>query len=165
MAAQPLIIQHDKWRKGQGGAPAGVAGESDGSSYAGLDLNLITFTASQFSGSSFSSTSFQDAQWSGCAFTGCTFADCDMQRIQIMGCTFVACTFDGAKLAHCTFTDCRFTDCTWRGLNFDLGQWQQVALLSCKGTGITAQHLHGQQVDFTGSQFENMQLAHAQINH
>ncbi|MDI3383526.1 hypothetical protein ACFPPF_14110 [Xenophilus aerolatus] len=46
MSAQTLILKHDEWRKGLGGAPAGVAGESDGNAYMGLDLNLITFSAS-----------------------------------------------------------------------------------------------------------------------
>jgi hypothetical protein len=35
--------------KASGGAPAGLAGESDGNVYLGLDLGLITFTSSTFS--------------------------------------------------------------------------------------------------------------------
>jgi hypothetical protein len=50
MSAQQIILDHDKWRKGMGGASAGLAGESDGNAYAGLDLNLITFTSSSFHG-------------------------------------------------------------------------------------------------------------------
>lgn len=164
MSAQTLILKHDEWRKGLGGAPAGVAGESDGNAYMGLDLNLITFSASTFSGSSFSATTFRNASWSGCRFVRCSFSGCDMRQLEISGCTFVACTFGSSQLAQCRFSSSSFTDCEWSDLNFDHAHWSQLKLLSCSGSGITAEHLRGEQVDFTGSRFQNMQLSHASIN-
>lgn len=47
MSALQIIQDHDKWRRGTGGARAGLAGQSDGNVYTGLDLNLITFSDSQ----------------------------------------------------------------------------------------------------------------------
>lgn len=164
MSAQPLILQHDQWRKGLGGAPAGIAGQSDGNAYAGLDLNLITFSGSVFSGSSFSGTTFLDASWTGCQFANCTFSGCDLQRIAVSGCTFKACTFTGSRFAGCSFSGSEFTGCTWNELNFDNGRWSQLKIMACTGTHITAENLQGQQVDFTGSRFEHMQLANARIN-
>ena len=73
MSALQIILDHDKWRKGVGGARAGLAGESDANAHAGLDLNLITFTGCNFSGGSFTSTSFHDAVWTSCQFNACSF--------------------------------------------------------------------------------------------
>jgi fluoroquinolone resistance protein len=164
MSAHSLILKHDQWRKGRGGASAGVAGQSDSTAYAGLDLNLITFSASNFSGSSFSATTFWDASWTGCRFANCAFSRCDLQRIVVSGCTFEGCTFTGSQFAGCSFSGCSFVDCTWNELNFDNASWNQVKILACMGSHITAENLRGNQVDFTGSRFENMQLANARIN-
>lgn len=164
MSAQTLILKHDEWRKGLGGAPAGVAGESDGNAYTGLDLNLITFSTSTFSGSSFAATTFRSASWSGCQFVRCSFSGCDMRQIEISGCTFVGCTFASVELGQCRFSSSSFTDCEWNELNFDDGYWSELKLLSCRGSGITADRLRGAQADFTGSRFQNMRLRHASIN-
>ena len=164
MSARPLILKHDQWRKGTGGAAAGVVGESDANAYAGLDLNRITFSASTFNGSSFSTTTLLDASWTACQFSTCTFSGCDLQRISISGCTFVGCTFTNSQFAYCSFTNCSFLDCTWNQLNFDHGHWGGLKVLSCAGNHITAESLTGEQVDFTGSRFENMQLTNARIN-
>ncbi|WP_435500357.1 pentapeptide repeat-containing protein [Variovorax sp. LT1R20] len=164
MRSLQIIQDHDKWRKGVGGAPAGLAGESDGNAYAGLDLNLATFASSTFSGSSFTSTSFMDAVWTSCQFNGCTFSLCDLQRIRITGCTFVDCTFNASQLKASQLSDCTFTRCHWIALNFDASHWSQVKLLACSGRQVSASDLQGEQVDFTGSQFEDMQLANARIN-
>ena len=164
MSAQPLIFKHDQWRKGTGGAAAGVMGESDANAYAGLDLNLITFSASTFSGSSFSATTFVDASWTACKFSNCTFIHCDLRRISIIGCTFIGCFFADSQLAHCRFNNCSLTECTWNQLNFDHGHWNGLKVLSCTGSEITAESLIGEQVDFTGSRFQNMQLTNARIN-
>jgi len=164
MSSLQIIQDHDKWRKGIGGAPAGLAGESDGDTYAGLDLNLITFASTSFSGSSFSATSFQDAAWTTCRFSACTFSLCQMQRIRISECTFVGCTFSRSQFQGSNFSACVFTDCTWSDLNFDGSQWVGVSLPGCKGQKITGRDLVGERVDFTGSQFEDMQLTNARIN-
>ena len=73
MSANQIIKDHDKWRKGAGGAKAGLSGESDGDSYAGLDLDLITIASSRFDGSSFSSVTFKNANWSSSHFAGVRF--------------------------------------------------------------------------------------------
>lgn len=96
MSANQIIEDHHKWRKGTGGAQAGLSGESDGDSYAGLDLDLITIAASRFNGSRFSSTSFKNANWLSSQFTGAHFTGCDMTNLRIAGCTFTNCTF-----SHC----------------------------------------------------------------
>lgn len=164
MTAQLLILKHDQWRKGQGGAAAGVDGKSDSSGYAGLDLDHITFTGSSFSGTSFSATTFIDASWSGCQFNHCTFTDCDLHRISIIGTTFVGCSFTDVRLARSNVGSSTFTGCNWNGLNFDHAHWSDLKLLSCTGTRITGEGLIGDQVDFTGSQFNDMHLTGARIN-
>jgi len=164
MSSLQIIQDHDKWRKGIGGAPAGLAGESDGNTYVGLDLGLITFTSSTFKGSRFASTTFVDAVWTSCRFTGCSFSGCDMQRIRISGCSFVGCTFAGSQLKASTLGDCTFTHCNLISLNFDASHWSQVRLLDCRGQQVSGAYLQGEQVDFTGSQFEDMQLTNARIN-
>jgi fluoroquinolone resistance protein len=82
MSAHQLIIDHDKWRRGKGGAPAGVSG-SDGNGYSSLDLNLITFTGGDFNGSSFVSTTFEEASWQSCQFIGVNFNNCDLTSIRM----------------------------------------------------------------------------------
>jgi uncharacterized protein YjbI with pentapeptide repeats len=164
MSAQPLILKHDQWRKGQGGAPAGIVGESDGNAYAGLDLNGITFSASTFAGSGFSATTFLDASWAGCRFTDCTFVDCDMLRIRIEACSFAGCTLTRCNLAHCNFEDSTFTECAWNELNFDHGRWLRLRLQACTGTKLTGEGVRGQQVDFKGSRFQDTRWTRAQIN-
>jgi len=164
MSSLQIIQDHDKWRKGTGGAPAGLAGESDGNAYAGLDLNLVTFASSTFSGSSFTATTFVDAVWTSCQFSGCAFSRCDMQRIHISGCSFVGCTFDASQFKASTFSGCTFTRCNWTALNFDASHWSRVNLLACSGRQVSAAYLQGDQVDFTGSRFEDMQLTNARIN-
>jgi fluoroquinolone resistance protein len=164
MSSLQLILDHDKWRKGTGGAAAGVVAESDANAYAGLDLDLITLTSSRFTGSRFASTTFHDAVWTDCQFTGCTLTDCDMQGITMTGCTFVDCTFGETSLKCSKLTDCTFTQCSWTTLNFDSSHWAQVKLLDCQSHSVTATDLMGHQVDFTGSRFEDMQLVNARIN-
>jgi hypothetical protein len=44
MSSQEIILNHDLWRKGAGGAPAGLVGQADSSAYVGLDLDLAQFT-------------------------------------------------------------------------------------------------------------------------
>ncbi len=164
MSTQLIILKHDQWRKGLGGAPAGVSGESDSNAYAGLDLNLITFSASTFSDSSFSATTFLDASWTGCRFTNSTFSSCDLRRIAINECAFIGCTFINSRLADSNLNNSSFVGCRWNELNFDHAHWSGVKVLSCIGTRITAQSLTGDQVDFTGSQFQDMELTDAAIN-
>ncbi|CAN5765911.1 hypothetical protein BH11PSE13_BH11PSE13_24300 [soil metagenome] len=164
MSALTLILDHDKWRKGTGGAAAGVVGESDDNAYAGLDLNLIKLTSSSFSGSIFASTTFHDAVWTDCQFTRCTLKECDLQGITMTGCTFVGCTFGETLLKRSNLTHCTFTQCSWTTLNFDSSRWARVKVLDCRSHSVTAIDLMGHQVDFTGSHFEDMQLVNARIN-
>jgi len=58
MSSRQIITDHDLWRQGTGGAPAG------------LDLNLAQFASSSFSGTRFSDTTFQQAGWTRCTFGG-----------------------------------------------------------------------------------------------
>jgi fluoroquinolone resistance protein len=97
-----IIKDHDKWRKGTGGAQAGLSGESDGDSYAGLDLDLITIASTHFNGSSFTATTFRDASWSSSQFTGVLFSGCDMANLSITGCTFTHCTFSNCNMQKLT---------------------------------------------------------------
>lgn len=164
MSAQTIILAHDAWRKGTGGAPAGLVGLADSFAYAGLDLGLAQFAGATFSGSSFSATSFKQAGWSGCRFTGCSFTTCDFSAMSISGCTFVDCSFaranfDGASIGATTFTHCR-----WDDISFERGQWNDVAVLDCSGTVVHAQGLQGRSVDFTGSRFERLEFRNANIN-
>lgn len=164
MSAIQIIQDHDKWRRGLGGAPAGLANQADGNAYAGLDLNLITFDSCVFAGSSFVSTTFKDAVWGACQFNNCSFSHCDMQRIRMTACAFVNCSFSQSQLQASQFAACSFTGCTWTNLCFDAGRWSRVKLLECRGVRITGVDLQGEQVDFTGSRFEDMRLTNARIN-
>lgn len=163
MSAQQIILDHDKWRKGLGGAQAGLAGESDGNAYAGLDLNLITFAGRSFDGSRFTSITFHDAIWTSCKFSGCSFSQCDMQRITIDGCTFDNCTFSASTLKASKLRDCTFAQCDWRALNFDASHWSHLRV-QCSSRDLSATDLRGEQVDFTGSRFEDMRFVGARIN-
>ena len=134
MSAQVIILAHDMWRKGAGGAPAGLVGQADSFAYAGLDLGLAQFAGSSFSGSSFTATSFRQAGWTGCRF-------------------------DGASISASTFTRCH-----WDDISFERGQWNDVGVLDCSGTVVHAQGLQGRSVDFTGSRFEQLEFRNANIN-
>ncbi len=164
MSAQPLILDHDKWRKGLGGAPAGVAGQSDGNGYAGLDLDLITFSASSFSGARFSATTFRQADWSECRFAGCAFSQCDFSKLRMADCTFSDCIFESSSFDSAEWSGCTFERCTWRQLVLDNGRWQRVKLLQCKGSSVQGADVQGEQIDWTGSEFQDMELANARIN-
>ncbi len=164
MSSQQIIRDHDLWRKGAGGAPAGLAGQSDNHVYAGLDLNLAQFAASVFTGSSFTGCTFRQAGWTGCQFTGCTFSACDFEGISMTGCTFTDCTFTQSRFKKSRFDACMFERCQWNELNFDGTHWRSVDVLDCTGTTVEADGLTGERVDFAGSQFEHMQLSNSQIN-
>lgn len=164
MSSQKIITDHDRWRKGVGGAPAGLAGEADSFAYAGLDLNLAQFSATTFNGSSFSATTFQQAVWSGCTFTGCTFTGCDFHSIAISACTFANCSFKSSTFDQSRFSATRFTQCEWDALTFHGGHWENVQVLDCTGTTIRGDLLTGEHVDFTGSYFEQLEFKNANIN-
>ncbi|MEJ8855570.1 pentapeptide repeat-containing protein [Variovorax robiniae] len=164
MSAQAIIRAHDLWRKGIGGAPAGLAGQSDSSAYVGLDLNLAQFAASTFAGSSFSATTFKQAGWTGCQFIGCTFTACDFSGISITGCTFTNCTFAQSQFQNSGLSSSKFNRCQWNRLTFDHSHWSGVDVLDCTGTGIQADGLSGEHVDFTGSCFEQSEMRNTQIN-
>jgi len=164
VSAQQIILDHDKWRKGIGGAPAGLSGESDSSAYAGLDLDLAEFSDATFSGGSFSDCTFRNARWSSCRFTRCTFSQCDFEHIAISGCTFVNCTFEKAQFANSQLAECQFTHGIWNHMNFDHGWWRAVKVLDCKGTTVNARHLRGEGVAFTGSSFEHLEFEDTLLN-
>ncbi|MEJ8851750.1 pentapeptide repeat-containing protein [Variovorax rhizosphaerae] len=164
MSSQIIIHKHDLWRKGIGGAPAGLIGQSDSNHYAGLDLNLAQFASTTFTGSSFTATTFKQAGWTACRFTGCTFTGCDFEGISISDCTFDNCTFAQSQFKGTRFTASKFNNCQWNGLNFDGGYWSQVDVLGCTGTTVQADSLRGEHVDFTGSYFENLEFRNASIN-
>jgi uncharacterized protein YjbI with pentapeptide repeats len=164
MSSQSIILAHDMWRKGAGGAPAGLVGQADNFAYAGLDLDLAQFAGSTFAGTSFAATSFKHAGWSACQFTGCNFTQCDFSGISITGCAFVNCTFSESQFNAAGLIGSTFTGCTWTGLSFDSGSWSQVDVLDCRGHRITASNLRGQQVNFTGSHFEELEFSNAIIN-
>ena len=164
MSSQQIILDHDRWRKGIGGAPAGLAGEVDSFAYAELDLNLAHFSGTAFTGSSFTRTTFREARWTHCQFSHCTFGQCDFQGMAVDGCTFVCCTFNQAQLQGTTFSNTEFSHCTWNGMNFDQSRWQDLKVLECQGTAVHAKHLRGENVDFTGSHFEQLEFEDTLLN-
>lgn len=164
MSAQQIILDHDRWRRGIGGAPAGLAGESDANAYAGLDLDLAQFTSSSFSGSSFASTTFREAVWTGCQFSGVTFSTCDLTGITMTGCSFANCIFIGSTLDRNTLQNCTFTACRWENLTLHNSRWTAVQLLQCHGSFIDGRDVWGEQVKWDGSRFKNMHLRNARIN-
>ncbi len=164
MSAQVIILAHDMWRKGAGGAPAGLVGQADSFAYAGLDLGLAQFAGSSFSGSSFTATSFRQAGWTGCRFAGCSFTQCDFGAIAVSGCTFVDCRFTRANFDGASISASTFTRCHWDDISFERGQWNDVGVLDCSGTVVHAQGLQGRSVDFTGSRFEQLEFRNANIN-
>jgi len=164
MSSQAILLAHDLWRKGTGGAPAGLAGQADSFAYAGLDLGLAQFADSTFAGSSFTATSFRQASWTGCRFTGCHFAACDFDGIAITGCSFVGCTFSQARFPAGRLSGSSFQQCEWDDVDFDGGHWTDVLVRQCTGTRVRAHALQGQRVDFTGSFFEQLEFHGANIN-
>ena len=164
MPSQLIIQNHNLWRKGAGGAPAGLAGMADSYAYAGLDLNLAQFATIVFTGTSFAACTFKQAGWTGCQFKGCTFTACDFEGISISGCMFSNCTFSQSQFQQSRLSACQFNNCQWNGLNFDGGHWFDVAVLGCTGTTVQADGLRGEHVDFTGSYFEHLEMRNAQIN-
>lgn len=164
VTSQLIILNHALWRKGAGGAPAGLIGQADSFAYAGLDLNLAQFVSTAFTGTSFTATTFQNAGWTACQFNACTFTACDFQSIAITGCNFIGCTFSNSQFSAAKLSGCTFNRCTWNNLGFDNGQWTQVDILNCNGTQIHADGLRGEMVDFTGSYFEQLEFRNAQIN-
>jgi len=164
MSSQKIITDHDLWRKGMGGAPAGLVGQADSLAYAGLDLDLAQFADSTFNGSSFTATTFRQAAWRSCGFTGCSFTGCDFEGIALIDCVFTGCVFSQSQLRHSQLSGCRFSNCQWDGLNFDSSHWSRVAILGCTGTSVRADGLFGEQVDFTGSNFEQLEFRNARIN-
>ncbi|CAN7490377.1 pentapeptide repeat-containing protein [Variovorax paradoxus] len=164
MSAQQIILDHDKWRKGLGGAPAGLAGQSDANAYAGLDLETAQFASSSFAGSSFTDTVFRHAGWTACQFDGCSFTRCNFEHIAMVDCVFTRCAFDQAQFSQSSLRGCRFVQCTWNGMNFDGSDWRNVQVLECKGTDVHARNLRGEQVDFTNSYFEQLEFEGALLN-
>jgi uncharacterized protein YjbI with pentapeptide repeats len=164
MSSQVIILAHDMWRKGAGGAPAGLVGQADSFAYAGLDLGLAQFAATTFTGTSFTATSFKQAGWSACQFTGCSFTQCDFGGISITGCTFINCSFTRANFDGCSISTSTFTQCQWDDISFAGGHWNDVGVLNCGGTVVHAQGLQGRSVDFTGSTFEQLEFQNANIN-
>lgn len=164
MSSQLIILAHDMWRKGAGGAPAGLVGQADSFAYAGLDLDLAQFAGSTFAGTSFAATSFKQAGWSACQFTGCNFTQCDFSGISITGCTFVNCSFTGANFDGGSISASTFTQCRWDDISFARGQWNDVGVLKCSGNVVRAQGLQGRSVDFTNSTFEQLEFQGADIN-
>lgn len=164
MNSQQIIQDHDRWRKGMGGAPAGLTGQTDSHAYAGLDLNQARFEGSSFSGSSFSATTFQQAVWSGCNFTGCSFTGCDFSTLSIEGCTFTECNFATSTFDHSRFGTTQFLHCRWDDLSFHHSHWERVQVLECTGTIVRGDTLTGEHVDFTGSYFENLAFSNVRIN-
>lgn len=164
MSSKQIITDHDLWRKGMGGAPAGLVGQADSFAYAGLDLNLAQFVNSTFNGSSFTATTFRQAVWRSCGFTGCNFTGCDFESIALTDCVFTHCVFSQSQFRQSRLSGCRFSNCQWEGLNFDGSHWTRVAVLGCTGTTVRADGLFGEQVDFTGSNFEQLEFRNARIN-
>ena len=164
MSSQEIILNHDLWRKGAGGAPAALAGQTDASAYVGLDLDLARFTDSVFVGSRFAATTFRQAQWTACRFTDCVFDACDFSGISITGCTFVNCVFDRAEFRRSTLSGSCLMQCRLNGVNFDQGRWSEVKLLECTGTQIKALGLRGEGIDFMGSNFEHLQFEDTILN-
>ncbi|RTD98771.1 hypothetical protein EJO68_05210 [Variovorax atrisoli] len=164
MSSQIIILAHDMWRKGAGGAPAGLVGQADSFAYAGLDLGLAQFAATTFAGTSFAATSFNQAGWSGCQFTGCSFTQCDFGSISITGCTFINCSFTRANFDGAIIASSTFRQCQWDDISFAGGSWSDVGVLDCSGTVVHAQGLQGRSVDFTGSTFEQLEFQGANIN-
>lgn len=164
MNSQQIIQDHDRWRKGAGGAPAGLVGQADSNAYAGLDLNQARFEGSSFSGSVFSATTFQQAAWSGCNFTGCNFTGCDFRAIDVQGCTFTGCSFATSIFDDSRFSATQFLQCRWDDLSFHQSHWEQVQVLDCTGTIVRGDTLTGEHVDFTGSYFEQLALNNVRIN-
>ncbi|WP_213953816.1 MULTISPECIES: pentapeptide repeat-containing protein [unclassified Variovorax] len=164
MSSQTIILNHDKWRKGIGGAPAGLAGQADSNAYAGLDLNLAVFASSTFMGSSFTATTFHQGQWNACTFTGASFTACDFEGITMAGCTFNQCTFSQSQLTRSTLNDCTFESCELNTVTLDAGQWSGVRLLNCFGTELAGHDLRGEHVKWEGSHFRNIRLVNARIN-
>ncbi|MFS2100276.1 pentapeptide repeat-containing protein [Variovorax sp. Varisp85] len=164
MSAQEIILAHDLWRKGAGGAPAGLAGQTDGNAYAGLDLGLAQFADSTFTGSSFTETKFNEAQWSACHFSNCIFSACSFDSITIMGCTFVNCTFEKARFRLGNISGSRLTDCKLNEVNFEQGSWSALKMHGCTGRSVRARGLRGEQVDFLGSNFEQLEFEDTVLN-
>lgn len=164
MNSQQIIQDHDRWRKGAGGAPAGLVGQADSHAYTGLDLNEARFEGSSFSGSAFSATTFGQATWSGCHFTGCTFTGCDFRAIAIQGCTFTECNFATSIFDEGSFNTTQFLRCRWDELSFHHSRWEQVLVLDCTGTIVRGDTLTGEHVDFTGSYFEHLAFNNVRIN-
>lgn len=164
MNSQQIILDHDRWRRGAGGGPAGLTGERDANAYAGLDLDLAQFTSGRFSGSSFASTTFRQAVWTGCHFNGVTFSDCDLTGISMVQCSFANCTLTGCALNRNTLQDCTFTACHWESLTLHGSTWNAVRLLQCRGSRIEGHGMRGEQVKWEGSRFSNVRLQRAGIN-
>lgn len=164
MTAQRIILEHDLWRKGAGGAPAGLTGQADSSTYVDLDLDLAKFTDTTFAGICFTGTTFRQAQWAGCRFTNCIFSACDFEGIAIRGCAFTHCVFEQVRFGRSTLTSSQFVRCELREVNFDQGQWSKVRLLDCTGTTVKARGLRGEDVDFLGSAFEQLEFEDTILN-
>ncbi|MBS0426695.1 MAG: pentapeptide repeat-containing protein [Proteobacteria bacterium] len=164
MSAREIILSHDRWRRGVGGAPAGLAGESDANAYAGLNLDLAQFTSSSFSGSSFASTTFREAVWTDCQFRGVTFSGCDLTGMAMTRCSFTSCLLVGCTLDRNTLQGCLFTACEWERLTLHNSAWTAVQLLECHGSFIEGRDMWGEKVKWEGSRFKAIRLQRARIN-
>jgi fluoroquinolone resistance protein len=154
MPANLLIEDHAKWRQGTGGAPAGVSGMSDASSYTGLDLGLITITSTKFLGSGFTLISFELAQINACQFVSCNFTDCDFSQTGIAGSLFQGCSFKRCKFPRSSLKSSEFSQCEIFDVVFEQGTWLDIKLKDCKGDQINAKHLTGKGVSFLGTTFK-----------
>lgn len=154
MPVNQLIEDHAKWRKGSGGAQAGVAGMSDANSYTGLDLGLITITDTQFLGSGFTLINFELAQISACQFVSCNFIDCDFSQMSITGSRFKGCSFKRCKFPRAILKSTEFSQCEFFDVVFDQGSWLDIKLKDCQGDQVNAKQLTGKGVSFLGTSFK-----------
>lgn len=154
MSVQVLINDHAKWRKGAGGAPAGVAGMNDASDYTGLDLGLITIAGTQFAGSGFTLINFESAQISASQFASCQFIDCDFSQASVTGSRFTACAFKRCKFPQSNLSDTEFKRCDFFDVGFEQGHWLNIKLTDCEGDQINAKQLTGKGVSFMGTSFK-----------
>lgn len=154
MSCKIAIEDHAKWRKGSGGAPAGVTGISDASSYIGLDLGLITITDTSFTGSGFTQINFELAQISASRFSGCQFIDCDFSQASISGSQFQNCAFTRCKFPRSMLSSTVFSKCVFQDVVFEQGNWQDIQLADCQGDQVNAKQLTGKGVSFLGTSFK-----------
>ncbi len=100
---------HDMWRKGAGGAPAGLVGQDRQLRLCRARPRGSLSSPQRPSPAPVSPPPASSrAGWSACQFTGCSFTQCDFGGISITGCTFINCSFtranfDGGSISTSTF--------------------------------------------------------------